>query len=208
MTRAVQCYKQRGWSVQNIDVQCVHGSWSVSVVAIKAVLHNSSSSSLSISTTIGSSNQINSQSSVSFPAQFVSVVWVDNIQINCELRQQLFVPNRKKKKNMHWKYNTGVECDIGSVLHKEGSPPCNVNTAVNVCCHVWLLPFYLKHIEYFPPHSNYKTNCELFLELYVQTTIWRTADINTWGLQLFSLGLLIVSVDYISLINSLVHIIL
>ena len=32
------------------------------------------------------------------------------------------------QKNISWKLNTHVECDIGSVLHKEGSPPCNVNT--------------------------------------------------------------------------------
>lgn len=60
--------------------------------------------------------------------------------MNCELCWQLFVPNRS------WKYNTDVECDIGSVLHKEGSPPCNVNTEAAPRaphrCHVWPLPPY------------------------------------------------------------------
>lgn len=83
--------------MQTIDVQCVHRSGSVSEVGIKAVLHNSSSSSPSISTAISGCNQINSPSSISFPAQFVSVICVNDMQINCELCQQLFVPNRKKK---------------------------------------------------------------------------------------------------------------
>lgn len=83
-------------TVQNTDVQRVHGSGPASVVSIKAVLYNSSSSSLSISTSMTSINQIHSRSSVLFPAQFVSVV-VDDMQINCELCQQLFVPNKQKK---------------------------------------------------------------------------------------------------------------
>lgn len=109
MARAVQCDKQRGGTVQNTDVQCVHRSGSVSEVGVKAVLHNSSSSSPSISTAISSCNQINSQSSVSFPAQFVSVICVNDMQINCELCQQLFVPNRKKRKHaLEIQYRDGM----------------------------------------------------------------------------------------------------
>lgn len=72
------------------------------------------------------------------------------------------------EKKLDWKHNTDEECDIGSVLHKEGSPPSNVNTAVHVCCHLWLLPFYLKPMENFPP----KTNEQLFLQQNAEGATW------------------------------------
>lgn len=80
--------------MQNIDVLCVHGSGSVSAGSIKAVLHNSSNSSHSIRTSISSSNQINSRSSASFPAQFVSVVRAVDMKINRQSCQRPFVPNQ------------------------------------------------------------------------------------------------------------------
>lgn len=61
------------------------------------------------------------------------------------------------EKKLDWKHNTRVECDIGSVLHKEGSPPSNVNTAVHVCRHLRLLPLTLeKH-----PASTRQTSLPL-----------------------------------------------
>lgn len=48
------------------------------------------------------------------------------MEMNCELCQQLFVPNVKKKKKV-LAGNTIQTCDIGSVLHKRAPPPCNVN---------------------------------------------------------------------------------
>lgn len=109
MERAVQSYKQRGMGVQNIDVLRVHGSGSLSAGSVKAVLHNGSNSSHSISTSISSSNQINSRSSASFPAQFVSVVRVDDMKINREPCQQLFVPNKNgEKHSLETQYGRGM----------------------------------------------------------------------------------------------------
>lgn len=79
---AALCSQQRGQSVQNIDVLCVHGSGSVSAGSIKAVLRNSSNSSGSFSTSISSSHQINSQSSASFPALFAPLVVAVDMKIN------------------------------------------------------------------------------------------------------------------------------
>lgn len=147
---------------------------------------------------MSSINQINSQSSVLFSStvcfchcgQHADQLWALSAAVHAK-------QEKKNKKNIDPKYNTGMECDIGSVLHKEGSPPCNVNTPVNVCCHV---PFYLEHIEDLPHNSSSKTNCELFLWLYVLTSIWRTANLHIPGPQLFLL--MVLRVNYVQLVNS------
>lgn len=47
-----------------------------------------------------------------------------------------------------------MECDIGSVLHKEVSPPSSVNTGQSLAAMFGPFLFYLKHIGYFPPRDN------------------------------------------------------